>query len=189
MGDWIIERLDRSHDRAGFQCGKPALDEFIRRLVSQYEKRRLGRIFVAVRAGEKKVCGYYTLAAGTIPFQSLPEGSARKLPKHPVPVVLLARLAVDQSARGEGLGEALLVCALERCVQLADGIGVYAIDVDAIDEQAITLYAKYGFVPLIDRERHVFLSIDTARDAFPSHHRRCRQPTSRVTNASWAPFP
>ncbi len=92
MADWQIERLERGHVRDSFTCGKPPLDEFIHRLVSQYEKRNLGRTYVAVRPGDKQVLGYYTLASGAIPFQNLPEPSARKLPRHPIPVVLLARL-------------------------------------------------------------------------------------------------
>src|SRR4051794_6762095 len=113
MTDWKIEWLDRTHDRDRFTCGKGPLDDFIRRLVSQYEKRNLGRTYVAARPAERTVCGYYTLASGAIEFQDLPQPSARKLPKHPVPVILLARLAVDRSAQGQGLGEALLLDALD----------------------------------------------------------------------------
>ena len=100
--DCRIERLCRIHDRAGFSCGKPSLDEFLRRLVTQYEKRDLGRTFVAVVPGDTKVCGYYTLASGGIAFQNLPAAAAKKLPRHPVPVVILARLAVDLGAQGKG---------------------------------------------------------------------------------------
>jgi GNAT superfamily N-acetyltransferase len=166
MPDWLIERLDRSHDRAGFACGKPPLDEFIRRLVSQYEKRNLGRTFVAVPSGEKRVSGYYTLASGSVSFANLPEDTARKLPRHPVPVVLLGRLAVDQTAQGKGLGERLLLDALRRCLALADELGVYAVEVNAIDPQAKAFYARYGFVPLLDNELHLFLPVATIRQAF-----------------------
>jgi GNAT superfamily N-acetyltransferase len=165
MGDWQIKRLDRSYERDMFICGRRPLDDFLRRLVNQYEKRHLGRTYVAVRPGEKKVCGYYTLASGAIAFENLPEPTVRKLPKHPVPVVLLARLAVDQGAQGQGLGEALLINALERCLSLAEQIGVHAVEVDAIDGQARAFYEKYGFVPLPDNELHLFLPIATIRDA------------------------
>jgi GNAT superfamily N-acetyltransferase len=133
MADWQIERLERGHVRDVFSCGKPPLDEFIQRLVSQYEKRNLGRTYVAVRPGEKQVLGYYTLASGAIPFQNIPEPSARKLPRHPVPVILMARLAVDQSVQGQGWGEGLLTDALQRGLGLADKLGINAIEVDAID--------------------------------------------------------
>src|SRR3954467_10074553 len=103
MGDWQIERLEGRHSREAFSCGKPPLDDFILKLVSQYEKRNLGRTYVAVKAGEAQVRGYYTVASGAVPFQNLPVKSARKLPRHPVPVILLARLAVDLSVQGQGL--------------------------------------------------------------------------------------
>jgi GNAT superfamily N-acetyltransferase len=164
MGDWRIEPLGRHHVREAFSCGKPPLDDFIRRLVSQYEKRNLGRTYVALQAGEKQVCGYYTLAASAVAFQNLPEASAGKLPKHPVPVILLARLAVDQAAQGQGLGEILLVDALRRCLGLADALGIHAVEVDAIDQQARAFYAKYGFVPLVDSELHLLLPVSTIRD-------------------------
>jgi GNAT superfamily N-acetyltransferase len=157
MADRQIERLERGHVRDVFSCGKPPLDEFIQRLVSQYEKRNLGRTYVAVRPGEKQVLGYYTLAPGAIPFQNIPEPSARKLPRHPVPVILLARLAVDQSVQGQGWGEGLLIDALQRGLGLADKLGIHAIEVDAIDQQAKAFYEKYGLVPLLDNEFHLFL--------------------------------
>jgi GNAT superfamily N-acetyltransferase len=165
MAEWQIEPLDRSHDRTTFACGKPPLDHFIQHLVGQYEKRNLGRTYVAVRPGEKRVSGYYTLASSAIAFQDLPEPTARKLPKHPVPVILLARLAVDRQSQGQGLGEALLIAALGRCLDMADKIGVHAVEVDAIDQQAKAFYEKYGFIALPNKELHLFLPIDTSRKA------------------------
>jgi GNAT superfamily N-acetyltransferase len=159
MADWKIERLERSHVRDAFSCGKPPLDEFIRRLVSQYEKRNLGRTYVAVRPGEKQVLGYYTLASSSIPFQNLPEPSNRKLPRHPLPVILLARLAVDRSVQGQGWGEGFLIDAIHRGIGLSDTLGIHAVEVDAIDQQAKAFYEKYGFVPLLDNEFHLFLPI------------------------------
>ncbi len=166
MAEWRIERFTRSHDREGFTCGKPPLDEFLRRLVTQYEKRGLGRTYVAVLPGETRVCGYYTLASGKVAFQNLPKSLAKKLPKHPVPVVLIARLAVDRNSQRQGLGEALLINALERCLGLAQSIGVHAVEVDAIDAQAQAFYQKYGFVPMLDNDLHLYLPVDTIQDAF-----------------------
>jgi ribosomal protein S18 acetylase RimI-like enzyme len=169
MAEWQIERLNRSHERSRFSCGKPFLDDFIRALVSQYEQRNLGRTKVAVRPGETKLCGYYTLASGAVPFQNLPAPAAKKLPRHPVPTILLARLAVDHCAQGQGLGEALLVDALDRCSAMADGLGVHAVEVLARDASAKHFYEKYGFAPLLDAELHLFLSIATIRDARRQH--------------------
>ncbi len=166
MGDWQVERLDPTHERGGFSCGKPALDEFLRNLVRQYEKRNLGRTYAAVSPGEKRVLGYYTLAAGSIAFEKVPTSGSRKLPKYPVPVVLLARLAVDRSVQGRGLGATLLTDALARSLSLADEVGLHAVEVDAIDDDAKSFSEKYGFVPLLDAPRHLYLTIATIRKAF-----------------------
>ena len=108
MGEWRIERLDRGHVREGFDCGKASLNDFIHVLVSQYERRDLGRTYVALEASDQRVLGYYTLASGAIDAGTLPAKAAKKLPRHPEPVVLVARLAVDRSTQGRGLGRILL---------------------------------------------------------------------------------
>jgi GNAT superfamily N-acetyltransferase len=167
--DWVVEALDRTHNRTAFTSGNAQLDEFLRAFVSQYERRRLGRTFVAVRAGERKVLGYYTLASGAVSFDSLPSRAKKKLPSHPVPVVLLARLAVDREIQGLGVGQFLLVDAMKRCVDIGERLGVHAIEVDAIDEGARRFYEKYGFVSLVDDRRHLFLPLATVQDGFARH--------------------
>ncbi|HEV3257398.1 MAG TPA: GNAT family N-acetyltransferase [Gemmataceae bacterium] len=166
MGEWLIERLDRLHARGEFRCGKAPLDNFLHSLVGQYEKRRLGRTYVAVRPGEKRVYGYYTLASGAVSFQHLPAKAAKKLPRHPVPVALLARLAVDQAVQGSGLGKFLLTDALMRCLDLSRQLGIHAVEVDAIDKQAKDFYQRFSFVPLEDNELHLYLPMATVEEAF-----------------------
>jgi predicted GNAT family N-acyltransferase len=165
MDDFRIEPLDRSHELAKFSCGRPPLDDFPHLFVTQYEKRKLGRTFVAVREDCRSVVGYYTLASGSIAFEHLPAKQAKKLPKHPVPVALLGRLAVDLTTRGQGLGEALLMDALKRCLTLSQQIGIHAVEVLAIDDAAARFYVKYGFVPLADNEMHLFLPMRTVEQA------------------------
>jgi GNAT superfamily N-acetyltransferase len=169
MTDWSIERLSRSHDRSAFDCGKPPLDDFLRKLVSQYEKRNLGRTYVAVMPDAKRVVGYYTLALGSVTFENLPAEAANKLPRHPVPVALLARLAVDRSLQGGGLGVALLMDAFDRCLKLSDELAIHAVTVDAIDEETAAFYTKFGFVALRDDPRHLFLPMATIEQAFGRH--------------------
>lgn len=168
MADWLIEPLDRHHVRSAFSCGKPPLDDFIRTLVNQYQRRNLGRTYVAVRPADPQVFGYFTLSSSSVPFVNLTAELAKKLPRHPVPVILLARLAVDQTVQGQRLGEILLLDALERCATLANSLGVHAVEVQAIDDQARSFYQKYGFVELIDDRLHLILSIATVRDATSS---------------------
>jgi GNAT superfamily N-acetyltransferase len=163
MNDWRIERLEKTHQRAEFRCGRAPLDDFLRMQASQYDKRNLGRTYVAVRPGEKRVYGYYTLASGAVSFRNLPDEAARKLPQHPVPAILLARLAVDGSTQGQGLGFALLIDALKRCMEMAEVLGVHAVEVDAIDQQAEMFYRKHGFIPLLDNPLHLYLPIATIR--------------------------
>jgi GNAT superfamily N-acetyltransferase len=161
VADWTIEPFGKQHDRAAFNCGRQPLDDFIRTRASQYEKRRLGKTFVAVPQGGARVIGYYTLAAGAVLFERLPPDAARKLPRHPVPVVLLARLAVDLSAQGHRLGEGLLLDALQRSLDLSAGLGVHAVEVDALDDAAAAFYRSYGFVPLLDDPLHLDLPMTT----------------------------
>ncbi len=164
MVEWLIEQFAKDHERTAFACGIPTLDDFIRSRVSQYEKRRLGKTFVAVPNGEKRVIGYYTLAAGAVAFDNLPSAASRKLPKHPVPVVLLARLAVDQSAQSNRLGEGLLLDALQRALDVSSGLGIHAVEVDALVDAAATFYVKYGFTPLVDDPLHLYIPITTLKE-------------------------
>ena len=147
-----------------FSCGKASLDDFLRLRASQYEKRRLGRTYVALFPGAMTVAGYYTLAAGAIAIANLPPEAAKRLPKHPVPVIMLGRLGVDQKARGQGLGKALLRNALRRSLDLSEQLGLFAVEVLAIDSDAKEFYIKYGFVPLADNDLHLFLPIRTIEE-------------------------
>lgn len=166
MSEIQIEPFDKhKHQRTGFRCGQPSLDEFLASLVTQYEKRKLGKTFVAVRTADDAVVGYYTLAASAVAFSQVPAEVTKKLPKHPVPVILLARLAVDHRMQGQGLGEALLTDALARSAELSNALGVFAVEVHAIGDPAVAFYRKYGFSSLLDDVRHMYLPIATIEKA------------------------
>jgi GNAT superfamily N-acetyltransferase len=166
MGDWRIERLTRAHVRGRFDCGQPSLNDFLGTLVSQYEKRNLGRTYVVVRSTDPEVFGYYTIASGAVAFEHLPGEAAKRLPRHQVPVVLVARLAVDRAVQGQRLGEKLLLDALARSLELSRDLGIHAVVVDALDQQAKAFYQKYLFIPLLDSEFHLYLPIATAHILF-----------------------
>jgi GNAT superfamily N-acetyltransferase len=168
MEKFTIERFNRSrHERGDFCCGNPPMDEYLRTLVSQYEKRKIGTTYVAVQPDQDRVLGYYTLSSGSVPFVHLPPKIAKKLPRHPVPVVLLARLAVDQSVQGHGMGSDLLLDALHRIEELSESLGIFAAEVEAIDQKAKSFYLKFGFQPLLDAETHLFLPVTTIEKVFP----------------------
>ena len=125
---WDIQRLDRSHERASFDCGKPLLNQWLQQFASQYERRDLARTYVAVRIGDSTVLGYYSISNHQVCYDALPAEQAKGLPIIDVPVVLLGRLAVDKSVQGRGLGEHLLMDALQRAVYISQHIGLRAVD-------------------------------------------------------------
>lgn len=168
MAEWVIERLTSAHDRTGFSCGKASLDTFLAALVSQYEKRRLGRTFVATEPEQSRVAGCYTLAAGAFDLSCLPEKDRKKLPQHPVPTIHLGRLAVDRAFRGQRLGETLLLHALCNVLTVSETLGAFAVDVWAIDDEARAFYEKYGFAPLEDSSSHLYLPMKTVEAMFRS---------------------
>jgi GNAT superfamily N-acetyltransferase len=161
-----VELLNPTRVRDAFDCGSQPLNDFLTRYASQYQKRNLARTYVLVKLGDPKVLGYYTLASSAITFNSLPADQTMKLPKHPVPVVLLARLAVDRSVGGQGFGGRLLRECFARGLQLAAQIGIDAITVDAIDEQAAKFYEHFGFMRFPQQTGKLFISLDTIRQAF-----------------------
>jgi GNAT superfamily N-acetyltransferase len=140
------EAFDSSrHDASSFDCGKESLNTWIRNLAGQSARRGLARTFVTCDL-DGRVRGYYALTATSISIEATTEAVRKRLPTHfPVPAILLARLAVDDAEQGRGLGRSLLADALERIILAAEQVGVRAILVDAIDEEAAAFYRHYGF--------------------------------------------
>jgi GNAT superfamily N-acetyltransferase len=152
-------RPSDSHDREAFDSGEPKPDEFSRRYARQNEAKGLSRTYVAVHPGESRVLGFYAVSSGAITFENVPE----RLPKYPIPVAHLGRLAVDRSVRGQGLGEFLLVDALRRVTLVAEQLGIYAVEVWAKNELARNFYLKYGFTLLVDDQFHLYLPMQVIR--------------------------
>ena len=118
---------------------------------------------MAVRKGESQVFGYYAISSHHVGYESLPDDQTKGLPRIDMPVVLLGRLAVDESIRGQGLGTILLINALRRTELLTQQLGIRAVEVDAIDESARQFYLKFGFIPLEDDPSHLFLPMNVIR--------------------------
>jgi GNAT superfamily N-acetyltransferase len=153
-----VEPLARKHDRAAFDCGSQALDRYLKQQARQDAEQRVSAPFVAVNPPGTRVHGYYTLSASVLTLTDLPDELARKLPRYPqLPVTLLGRLAVDRSAKGQGLGEHLLLDALQRSLSHADQIAAMAVVVDAKDEAAAAFYRHYGFLTLQARPNRLFV--------------------------------
>jgi GNAT superfamily N-acetyltransferase len=160
---WVIQELATEHDRAAFSCGHPSLDEFLKLYAGQNQKSGLSRTFVAILPGERAVHGYYSLAAGAVRIEDLADEQRKRLPRYPVPVAHLGRLAVDQLSQGRGLGSLLLLDAMDRVTRVDRSLGIHAIEVVAIDETARRFYLKYGFTALRDDPHHLYIPMKMVR--------------------------
>jgi GNAT superfamily N-acetyltransferase len=140
-----IEKLTANHVLTAFDCGKLSLNDWLKRFALTNQQSDAARTYIIHRAGQ--VVGYYSLAAGSVRKDQSPARISRGLANHPISVILLARLAVDQSMQHCGLGKALLADAIARALQAADVIGARAILVYALDDEAVAFYSKFGFEP------------------------------------------
>jgi GNAT superfamily N-acetyltransferase len=146
---YTIGPLDDNTDTAEFDCGEAALNEYLQRYASQDIKRGVARVFVARPDDQSPwVAGFYTLSAASIATDILPDKLRKKLPRYPVPVALLGRLAVSGKAQGRGLGAILLADACQRVAAVSETLAVAAIVVDAKSPQAAAFYHHFGFIEL-----------------------------------------
>ena len=153
-----FERLAAHHDRASFDCGEATLNLFLQRLARQNASRNFGVTHVAVAApGDAQILGYYTLLVRSV--ERAPWPQSNKLPPDGVGVVLLGRLAVDQSAQGRRLGTTMLLRALRQTEIAAQTLGIYALVVDALNDRAHEWYLGFGFEPFTDDPNHLFLTV------------------------------
>jgi predicted GNAT family N-acyltransferase len=140
----------RRHDRAGFHCGVPALDDYLHKYAAQQNAKGISTVFVFVDdAAPSKILGFYTLSAAQIDVQQL----------HPVPCFRMGRLARAIESRGAGMGEILIGCAVDRCLHARSLVGAYALLVDAKDDKAKSFYERYGFIPCLDAPMTLYLPL------------------------------
>jgi len=162
--EYRVEPLGSTHDRAAFCCGVPQLDAYLQRRAGQDKTRKLASVFILTKDG-KTVAGFYTLSAHTILAADLPADLARRLPRFPLPVTLLGRMAIAQSLHGQGWGESLLVHALKRAVLGSRQVASWAVVVDA-KAGARDFYLHQDFTPLPARPERLFLQMKTIEEIF-----------------------
>ena len=154
-----VAPLDGGHDRTLFDCGAPALNLYFRNYALQNQKKGIVRDYVTTHADSRVVFAYYSLVYAAIGQGQLPAKLVKGLGKYDIPVMLLARLAVDHRAQGKGVGKALLKDAILRTMQAAEIGGLKLLLVHAKDEAAAAFYRKHGFAPVVDDPLKLFLPV------------------------------
>jgi GNAT superfamily N-acetyltransferase len=149
--------ITTAHNVRNFDCGNHALNEFLIKYALADTSAGLARTFVTTLVNQPDVAGYFSIAAGSVERENVPERVAKGTPLHPIPVALLARLAVDSRYQGRRLGSGLLKHALLKMVKAAGVIGIRAILVHAKDQRAADFYAKFGFAPSPTNSFHLML--------------------------------
>lgn len=162
----IIRPLGATHNRAGFDCGTEALNDFLRKTARQHREKGLSNTFVLLdEEAQQNILGFFTLSFLEVDASLLPQDAARRLPKlSRLPAAKLARLAVDQRSQGKGYGSILLADAVKRIAATAmESGGIIGIFVDAKDEKARQFYLHFDFIPLMDNSLSLFLPLKTLR--------------------------
>jgi GNAT superfamily N-acetyltransferase len=163
---WHEEAIARKHNREAFDCGEPALNDFLRRYARKSHELGGAKTFLAIDdAAGQTILGFYSLTPASVEYARTPEVLRRGLARHDVPGFRLARLAVDLKAQGRGLGGQLLLAAGRRCFLAAAEIGGVVLVIDAKNARVAKWYAGYGAVPLLDAPLTLLLPLPTIEAA------------------------
>jgi len=156
-----VEKLRRDHPVEEFDCGREELNRYLLRYAWQNQQAGAAQTYVGIVG--KVIVGYYALAVGQVTLEDAPERLKKGLAKHPVPIMLLARLAIDRRWQGQGVGKALLRDAMQRTLQAADIAGIRAFAVHAKDEEARRFYEHFDFIPSPTDSLHLFVLLKDVR--------------------------
>ncbi len=165
---WHEEPISKKHDRGAFDCGEPALNEFLRRYARKNHDLGGAKTFLAIGDSDNTILGFYSLSPASVEYVRTPEIVRHGLARYDVPVFRLARLAVDRKVQGQGLGGQLLLAAGRRCLLAAAEVGGFALLIDAKNEKVAGWYAGYGAVPLADAPLSLLLPLATIPAALKS---------------------
>ena len=171
--DWREEPIARHHDRKGFDCGAPQLNEYLERYARQNHESGGAKTFVAVPPAEPtRVLGYYSISPGAIEFSRVLVRLTRKLGRYENPVLRIGRLAVSELLHQRGLGGELLLAAGVRALSVAAQVGGVALAIDAKDERAAIWYERFAAVRLLDDPLKLILPLRTIAKAVAAAARR-----------------
>lgn len=159
---WHEEPINKQHNRAAFNCGDDVLDLFFHRHARQSHEKGGSKTFLAIDdADNSKILGFYSISPASVLYKSTPKIIKCGLARHDVPVFRLARLAVDCSVQGLGLGGQLLLAAGRRCLLVSAEVGGVALLIDAKNEKVVKWYSSYGAIPLLDAPLSLLLPFKT----------------------------
>lgn len=161
MTGFRIEKLRRDHPVDSFTCGRDELDRFLIRYALGNQQANASQTYIGLH--DQDVIGFYSLVVGEVAFGDAPERLTKGLARHPVPVMLLARLAVSTAWQGRKIGSGLLKDAMLRTLQAADIGGIRAFAVHAKDDSAKRFYEQFGFVPSPTDPLHLYRLIKDLR--------------------------
>ena len=156
-----FEKLNRNQVIEGFDCGREPLNRFLIRFTLQNQQAGASQTYVLL--ADDAIAGYYTLAVGQVEYDDVPPRLTKGLARHPVPIMLLARLAIAAAWQGKGLGAGLLKDAMLRTLQAAEIAGIRAFAVHAKDDQARAFYEHFDFVPSPTDPYHLFRLLKDVR--------------------------
>lgn len=168
-GSQFVELDKTIHDRKAFDCGTEDLNLFLQQFAAKHRAAGISMTMVLpAQDNTADICAYYTLSHTEIKRQSLPKSAAKRLPHYPIPVILIAQLAVHNQAHGQDLGKVTLIQALQHAFEIDKHLPSYAVVVDALDEQVQGFYEQYGF-QVLDTHNHrtrLFLPMGTIEQLF-----------------------
>lgn len=165
LPEWHEEAIGKRHNRGSFDCGDPALNDFLRLHARQSHERDAAVTFLAVSNVDRAILGFYTLCPGAIVYARTREVVRKGLARHDVSVFRLGRSAVATAAQGMGLGGQLLLAAGRRCLLAAAEVGGVALLIDAKNERVASWYSSFGAIPLADAPLVLLLPLTTVQQA------------------------
>ncbi|TIQ34832.1 MAG: GNAT family N-acetyltransferase [Mesorhizobium sp.] len=162
MSQFRVEKLIRTHLLDNFDCGEEPLNRFLARYAFQNQQANASQTYIGLSGHD--VIGFYTLVVGEVAYNDAPERLKKGLARHPVPIMLLARLAVSRGWQGKGVGAGLLRDAILRSLRAADIAGIRAITVHAKNDNARTFYERYGFIQSPTDPMHLYVLVNDLKN-------------------------
>lgn len=157
--------LEIGHELAGFDSGQPSLDVWLADHARNAAKVGSARTYVVDDSVQQRVVGFHALTVASIEHEDVPARVTRGMPRHPIPVILLARLAVDRSVQGRGIGAYLLADAIRRTVGASEQFGIRALLVHALNDDAASFYRRHGLQPSPTDPSHMLALVKDLRAA------------------------